>query len=152
MEDLKNMLTLLSSTDYAINSLCTRYCHFDLRLAGVFSIKILKYQFMYTLICKLFLFLVFGNLYITCRKHGYINSQLTIFNLTLQWCHNGCNGIWNHQPHHCLLNRLFRRRSKKTSKLRITGLCAGNSPMAGEFPAQVASNVENVSIWWHHHD
>ena len=26
-------------------------------------------------------------------------------------------------PHHCLLNRLFRRRSKKTSKLRVTGLC-----------------------------
>ena len=28
----------------------------------------------------------------------------------------------------CLPNRLFRRRSKKTSKLRVTGLCAGNSP------------------------
>ena len=26
------------------------------------------------------------------------------------------------------LNRLFRRRSKKTSKLRVTGLCVGNSP------------------------
>ena len=25
-------------------------------------------------------------------------------------------------------NRLFRRRSRKTSKLRVTGLCAGNSP------------------------
>ena len=44
-----------------------------------------------------------------------------------------------------------RRRSKKTSKLRVTGLCAGNSPVTGEFPAQRASNVENVSIWWRHH-
>ena len=35
---------------------------------------------------------------------------------------------WNHQPHDCLLNLLFRRRSKKTSKLRVTGLCVGNSP------------------------
>ena len=42
-------------------------------------------------------------------------------------------------------------RSKKTSKLRVTGLCAGNSPVTGEFPAQRASNAENVSIWWRHH-
>ena len=28
-----------------------------------------------------------------------------------------------------LLNRLFGCRSKKTSKLRVTGLCAGNSPV-----------------------
>ena len=41
----------------------------------------------------------------------------------LQWRHNGRDGVSNHQPHHCLLNRLFRRRSKKTLKLRVTGLC-----------------------------
>ena len=46
----------------------------------------------------------------------------------------------------------FRRRSKKASKIRVTGLCAGNSPVTGEFPAQMASNAENVSIWWRHHD
>ena len=57
----------------------------------------------------------------------------------------------NHQPHYCLLNRLFRRRSKKTSTIRVTGLCARNSPVTGEFPAQMASNAENVSIWWCHH-
>ena len=28
---------------------------------------------------------------------------------------------------------------------------AGNSPGTGEFPAQMASNAENVSIWWRHH-
>ena len=32
----------------------------------------------------------------------------------------------------------------KTSKLRVTGLCGGNSPVTGEFPAQMASNAENV--------
>ena len=68
---------------------------------------------------------------------------------TLQWRHNGRDGVSNHQPHDCLLNRLFRRRSKKTSKLRVTGLCAGNSPGTGEFSAQMASCAENVSIWWH---
>ena len=46
----------------------------------------------------------------------------------------------------CLLNRLFRRRSKKTPKLPVTGLCEGNSPVA-----QRDSNAENVSIWWRHH-
>ena len=71
--------------------------------------------------------------------------------LALQWRHNGHNGVSNHQPHGCLLSRLFGRRSKKTSKLRVTGLCAGNSPGTGEFPAQMASNAENVFIWWRHH-
>ena len=70
----------------------------------------------------------------------------------LRWRHNERDCVLNHQPYDCLLNRLFRRRSKKISKLRVTGLCAGNSPGTGEFPAQMASNAENVSIWWRHHD
>ena len=69
-----------------------------------------------------------------------------------QWRHNGHDGVSNHQPHDCLLNHLFRRRSKKTSKFRVTGLCEGNSPVTGEFPAKMDSNAENVSIWWRHHD
>ena len=48
--------------------------------------------------------------------------------VTLRGRHNGRDGASNHQPHDYLLNCLFRRRSKKTSKLRVTGLCAGNSP------------------------
>ena len=72
--------------------------------------------------------------------------------LSLQWRHNGRDSVSNHQPHDCLLNRSFRRGSKKTSKLRIIGLCAGNSPGTGEFPAQMASYAENAYIWWRHHD
>ena len=68
-----------------------------------------------------------------------------------QWRHNEGDGVSNHQPHDCLLNRLFRRRSKKTSKLRATGLCDGNSSVTDEFPAQRTCNAENVSIWWRHH-
>ena len=49
---------------------------------------------------------------------------------TLLWHHNGRGGISYHQPHDCLLNCLFRRRSKK----------------------EMASNAENVSIWWRHHE
>ena len=71
---------------------------------------------------------------------------------SLRWRHNENDGVSNHQPHDCLLNHLSKRRSKKTSKLRVTGLSAGNSPVTGEFPAQKASNAENVSISWRHHD
>ena len=65
--------------------------------------------------------------------------------------HNERDDVSNHQPHDCLLIRSCRPRSKKTLNLRVTGLCAGNSPVTGEFPAQTASNAENVSILWRHH-
>ena len=75
------------------------------------------------------------------------------------WKEEHCNdvifrvdGVSNHQPHDGLLSRLFRHRSKKTSKLRVTGLCEGNSPVTSEFPSQRASNAENGSIWWRHHE
>ena len=65
----------------------------------------------------------------------------------LQWRHNEHDGVSNHQPRVCLLNRLLRRcRSKKTSKLRVTGLCEGNSPVTGEFPTQRASNGEMFPV------
>ena len=69
----------------------------------------------------------------------------------LHWRHTELDGVPNREPRDCLLNRLFWRRSKKTSKLRVTGLCVVNSPVTGEFPAQRASDAENVSIWWRHH-
>ena len=65
-------------------------------------------------------------------------------NISLQWRHNGHDGVTNHRRGDCLFNRLFRWRSKKKSKLRVTGLCAS--------PAQMASDAENASIWWRHHD
>ena len=34
---------------------------------------------------------------------------------------------------------------QKISKLLVTGICARNSPVAGEFPAQKTSNAKNVS-------
>ena len=41
------------------------------------------------------------------------------------------------------------RKHQSSASLAI---CAGNSPVTGEFPAQMASNAENVSIWWCHHE
>ena len=54
--------------------------------------------------------------------------------IPLRWRHSGRVGVSNHQLHDCLLNHSFRRRSKKTSKPRVTGLCAGNSPVPGNSP------------------
>ena len=61
--------------------------------------------------------------------------QCLVTNATTGWCM--CTG-W----------RVYLR---KTSKPSVTGLCEGNSTVTGEFPAQRASNRENVSIWWRHH-
>ena len=48
-----------------------------------------------------------------------IYSQIS--NCSLQWRHNERDGVWSHRRLYCLLNRLFRRRSKKASKLHVTG-------------------------------
>ena len=52
------------------------------------------------------------------RKHKY----------SWQWRHIECNGVSIHRHLDCLLSRLFRPISKKTSKLCVNGLCAGNLP------------------------
>ena len=100
-------------------------------------------------------------------SHYELQEFAHIFVCKLQWRQIERDGVSNHQPHRCLRDRLFRRRSKKTSKPcitglcegnspdrlfrrrskktskpRITGLCEGNSPVTGEFPAQRASNAE----------
>ena len=75
-------------------------------------------------------------MFIVCDGKSCVSEPICVsWARTLHWRHNDYDGVSNHQPHGCLLNRLFRRKSKKTSKLRVTGLCAGNSSVAGEFPA-----------------
>ena len=70
---------------------------------------------------------------------------------SLLWRHNERDSVSNHRRLDCLLNRLFRRRLKKTSKFRVIGLCERNPPVTGGFPSQRASKTESVSIWWRHH-
>ena len=87
-----------------------------------------------------------------CQRREVTLSSL-LQQRSLQWHHNNHDGVSNYRCLDCLLNRLFRRCSKKRSKLRVTDLfCVGNSPLTGEFPTQRANNAENVSIWWGHHD
>ena len=100
--------------------------------------------------CRFSLFLVI------CHWGNYSGSRRASWKkyglISLQWRHNERNHISNHQHHDCLLYGLFRRRSTKRLKLRVTDLIEGNSPVTDEFPAQRASNAENVSIWWRHHE
>ena len=79
------------------------------------------------------------------------NTILHIASTAFGWRHNGSDGVPNHRRLDCLPNRLYRRRSKKTPKLRVTGLCEGNPPVTGGFLSQRVSNAENVSILWRHH-
>ena len=67
--------------------------------------------------------------------------------ISLQWRHNGRDYVPNHQPHDCFPNRLLSCRSKKTSKLRVTGLCAGNSPWTFPFD-DVIMYTGNMKIKW----
>ena len=78
-------------------------------------------------------------------------SWVILVHRWLQWRHNGRDSLSNHQPHYCLLNLSFKRRSRETSKLRVTDLWERNSPVTGEFPAQRTSKTENISSWWRHH-
>ena len=70
---------------------------------------------------------------------------------SLQWRHNESNCVTNNRHYDYLLNHFFRRRSKKTFKLRVTSLCEGNPSVTGGFPSQRANDAGNISIWWRHY-
>ena len=57
-----------------------------------------------------------------------VQAYWPMFTYALHWRHIDYDGASNQQPYGCLPNRLFRRRSKETLKLHVTGLCVGNSP------------------------
>ena len=63
---------------------------------------------------------------------GALASQITSFTIVYSTVHSGVD----------------QRKHQSTASLAFF---AGNSPVTGEFPAQMASNAENVSIWWRYH-
>ena len=70
--------------------------------------------------------------------------------VSLRRRHNERDGVSNHQPHDCLLNRFIQAQMKENIK------APRNWPLWGEFTAdrwipRTNSNAENVSIWWRHH-
>ena len=58
-------------------------------------------------------------LYLWIQRYTYFEKR------SLQWSLRKRDGVSNHRRLECLLNRLFRSRSKKTPKLRVTGLFRG---------------------------
>ena len=72
--------------------------------------------------------------------------------MTLQWHHNGHDCTSNHQPHDCLLKPFIQKQIKENIKALSHWFWVGNSQMTSEFPAQMSSNEEKVSIWWRHHE
>ena len=117
--------------------------------------ELIKFPISAAMLFMMFYRLMWTNLLdyiIYIRLYREFLSQLTChFDTALRRRHNGRDGVSNHQPDDCLLNYSFGCRSKKTPKLRVTGLCAWNSPVTGEVPALRASNAKNVSIWWRHY-
>ena len=76
---------------------------------------------------------------------------------SLRWRHNERDDVSNHRRLDCLLNRLFRRRSKNTSMLRATGLCLGKSPVKFTRKGPITRNMfpfndTFMSIKEVHHD
>ena len=83
--------------------------------------------------------------------------------ITLQWRHNERDGVSNHQPYDCLFMRLFRRRSKKKSKLRvtvssipywgITSYALDTSPQVSEasYRLSILSDSENIIVMYREH-
>ena len=66
--------------------------------------------------------------------------------IPLQWRHNGRFDVSNHRRLDCLLNHLFGRGSKKTPKLRATGLCEWNPRVTGGFPQKGYVTQETFSF------
>ena len=80
------------------------------------------------------------------RKHAIMcHSQASIGPMPSKWRHNGSDGVSDHQPHHCLVNRLFRRRS--LAFVRVIHRWPVNSPRKRPVTRKMF-----VSIWWRHHD
>ena len=67
----------------------------------------------------------------------------------LQRLHNERDGVSNHQPHDCLLNRLLKARIKETSKFRITGICEGHrSPVNSPHKWSVTRKIYLMTSSW----
>ena len=84
------------------------------------------------------------------QQGGIMYMCLRLLRLALQLRHNGLDGVSNHQPHYCVYSAVYSCADQRKHHSSAS-LAFGNSPGTGEFPAQMASNAENASIWWRHH-
>ena len=138
------MTSACNMISFGDNCLCPHYCGL---LAISCKLELFEIPGRYLMICSLHIPDRLYSIWCMARRNnrlGMLPSFIDSVLAPLQRRYNGRDGVSNQQQYFCLLNRLFGRRSKKTSKLRVTGLCVGNSPVTGEFHAQMARNAENV--------
>ena len=72
-------------------------------------------------------------------------------NMKLHWRYYERDGVLNHRHFDRLLNRLFRHRTENFKDPRYCPLWVEST---GDLvvPSQRASNTENISTWWLHHE
>ena len=112
---------------------------FDYRNKIPFNqLKLVWFSFIYPKVIRTLYHFHFVGLFNDNEKWHLVNQ----INKSLQWRNNERDDVSNYRRLDCLLNHLLRPRSRKTSKLRVTGLCEGKPPVTGGFSSQRASNAE----------
>ena len=76
---------------------------------------------------------------------GVISIDITVTLWSARWCLKSPASRLFTQP---FIQAQIKEKHQSSASLAFF---VGNSPLAGEFPAQMASNAENISIWWRHH-
>ena len=85
--------------------------------------------------------------WILCNKQRCNPEMIMlVHSVPLQCRHNEHHWFSNHRRLYCLPNHLFRRISKKTSRLRVTGLCEGNPPVTGGFWRYLKDKISNLVL------
>ena len=112
-----------------------------------YASKIITPYFLFSILNSMILWIVLGHQCAYTDDPARHNATTTagtqlIPNLSLHWLTSWWARWRLISSVSRLYNRLFRHRSKKTSKLRVTGLCEGNPPETGGFPSQRASNAD----------
>ena len=153
-------------SDYKSFSFYKSYCRHDIYwLLVAFMIAasaLIKVSRLYGLYRHLYTQLIYWHCAVILYTHvNLLNKRFWILKswipIACWWVTHDSDVIMSSMALKSSASRLFAQQFvqaqvKETPKLRVTGLCEGNSLVTGEFPAQRASNAENVSIWWRHHD
>ena len=84
-------------------------------------------------------------------KLPYYLADVSVAYVALRWRHNGRDWHLKSPASRLFTQPFIQTQIKENIKALCHWLCAGNSSGTGEFPARMASNAENVSIWWRHH-
>ena len=87
-----------------------------------------------------------------CPCQRGIWGQTLLWELvSLQWRHNGRDGVSDHQPYDCSLNCIFKEQIKENSQSAASQASVREIHRWPVNSLTKTSNAKNVSIWWRHH-